>query len=282
MWMFIDYLKTLPQYGLPKKGLTLLAGLLANIQQPMIKNWLIRLFIRAFRVNMQEALLEKPEAYPCFNDFFIRHLKAAVRPLGEADILSPVDGTISELGRIENGRIIQAKGRDYTVTELLGDPALAENFEQGVFATLYLSPKDYHRVHMPLRGQLKRLIYLPGQLFSVSPTTARMIPRLFVRNERAVMLFDTAVGPMAMVMVGATIVGAIGTQFDGDLPRSKQSYSRDYDNFPLEKAAELGYFKLGSTVILLFANGQQVNWLEAMKAGKGIQWGESFGTILHE
>ena len=277
--MFSDYLKTLPQYLLPKKILTILAGCLANVQNPWVKNTLIRRFIHAFKVNMQEAVQEQPEQYPCFNAFFVRHLQAGCRPVADSDLISPVDGRISEIGRINQGQIIQAKGRDYTVEELLGDANLAPLFNEGAFATLYLSPKDYHRVHMPIQGHLQRMIYIPGQLFSVSPTTARVIPRLFARNERAVMLFDTEIGPMAMVMVGATIVGAIGTSFAGELKRAKQGYSNSYENLTLDKAAELGYFKLGSTVIMLFANGNQIKWSKDLKAGSAIQWGQNFGEL---
>ncbi len=190
--MLADYLKTAPQYLLPKKNLTTLAGCLAGVTHPLVKNYLIKHFIAKYAVNMQEALEESPEGYACFNDFFIRHLKPDCRPIAATDIVSPVDGCISEIGNIVQGSLIQAKGHDYTVQELLAsNEELASQFNHGRFATLYLSPQDYHRVHMPIAGTLQQLVYVPGQLFSVQPTTARVIPKLFARNERLVALFNT-------------------------------------------------------------------------------------------
>lgn len=205
--------------------------------------------------------------------------------MSPADIVSPVDGCVSELGPIEAGQIVQAKGRYYTVNELLAcDPERADLFQNGQFATLYLSPKDYHRIHMPIKGTLKDTIYVPGRLFSVQPTTARTVPQLFARNERLVTFFETEAGLMAMVLVGATIVGSIGTTWQGELKRSTvlqhTAYpGRDEDAVVLEKGAEMGYFKLGSTVILLFANGQQVNWQSNLKAGDAIKFGEGLAAI---
>lgn len=283
--MFRDYLKTLPQYLAPKGLLTRFAGFMANIQIPAIKNHLISRFVVKYKVNMSEAREENPLKYACFNDFFIRHLKAETRPMSSADIVSPVDGCVSELGPIEAGQIVQAKGRYYTVNELLAcDPERANLFQNGQFATLYLSPKDYHRIHMPIKGTLKDTIYVPGRLFSVQPTTARTVPQLFARNERLVTFFETEAGLMAMVLVGATIVGSIGTAWQGDLKRSTVLQHTAYsdsntDAVTLEKGAEMGYFKLGSTVILLFANGQQVNWQQSLKAGDAIKFGESLAAI---
>lgn len=282
--MSLDLLKTFPQYIIPKQGLTALAGYMAEVKEPKVKNYLIQRFINKYQVNMSEALIEDPMAYACFNDFFIRHLKPESRPLATADLISPVDGCVSELGAIHQGQLIQAKGRDYSVAELLAcSDEQAQPFINGQFATLYLSPKDYHRVHMPMDAELLSMTYVPGALFSVQPTTARVVPKLFARNERLVISFATKAGPMMMVMVGATIVGAIGTRWHGDVKRSKQRTLFDYRQTTINKALrqgdEMGYFKLGSTVILLFANGEQVHWQEQLSAGSAIRFGEALGTI---
>lgn len=283
--MLNDYLKTLPQYLLPKAGITAIAGQFANVKKPAIKNYLIQHFINQYKVDMSEALIENPEDYACFNDFFIRHLKPGLRPLADADIVSPVDGAISEIGKIEQGQLLQAKKRYYTVEELLGaDSKQCEPFQEGRFATLYLSPKDYHRVHSPIDCHLKKMTYLPGQLFSVQPSTSRVIPKLFARNERLAMYFDTQAGPMAMVMVGATIVGAIGTSWHGDIKRSKQSVHFDYEHEELahktfHQGTELGYFKLGSTVILLFSNKTAMQWEKNLKAGDTLRLGQALGYL---
>jgi phosphatidylserine decarboxylase len=279
-----DILKTAPQYVVPKKELSVFAGFMANLKNQSIKNYLIQHFIKKYQVNMQEALIEDPTAYATFNNFFIRHLKPECRPLAAADIISPVDGCVSELGAIEAGQLIQAKGKKYSVEELLAcDKSTAETFSQGQFATLYLSPKDYHRVHMPLDAQLVSMNYIPGALFSVQPATARVVPKLFARNERLAVLFETHVGPMAMVLVGATIVGSIGTTWHGDIKRSKQektfTYSPEQDKTDLGQGDEMGYFKLGSTVVLLFANGKHVQWNPSLKAGSSIRFGEGIGTF---
>lgn len=279
-----DHLKTAPQYILPKRALNAFAGYLANVKIPIIKNHLIRNFIHDYSVNMSEAREESIEHYACFNDFFIRRLKPECRPIAEADIVSPVDGAISEIGSITAGKLLQAKGRYYSVKALLAEDERSAQFENGCFATLYLSPKDYHRVHMPMDATLTDMIYVPGKLFSVQPTTARVIPRLFARNERLVVFFDTSAGLMAMVLVGATIVGAIGTCWHGDVRRGRQRkrfvYSGDNNiNTILQKAAEMGYFKLGSTVVLLFADSQRVKWNSNLAAGDPIRFGEAMAVI---
>ena len=284
--MFHDYLKTIPQFVLPKKALTAFAGLCAEIQKPIIKNYLIRQFIHKYAVNMSEAQEENPDHYACFNDFFIRHLKPGARPIATADLISPVDGQVSEIGKIQRGMLLQAKKHDYSVEELLAcSPDLSAQFKKGSFATLYLSPKDYHRVHMPIQGTLKQTIYVPGRLFSVQPLTARVIPRLFARNERLVIFFNTKVGLMAMVMVGATIVGSIGTSWNGDVLRSRDIQPIDYSNLnvkpvKLEQGAETGYFKLGSTVILLFAEGARIQWTSNLQAGTPIRLGQEIGRFV--
>lgn len=283
--MLADYLKTIPQYITPKYALTLYAGFWANMKIRVVKNRLIKRFIHKYGVNMHEASREKIEDYTCFNDFFIRHLKPECRPIAAADIISPVDGCVSEIGTISAGQLLQAKGRYYSVHELLAcEAAVSEQFSSGYFATLYLSPKDYHRVHMPMDGTLQDMIYVPGKLFSVQPTTARVIPHLFARNERLVVLFQTKIGLMAMVLVGATIVGSIGTAWHGDVHRSRKPKYFNYSSTDtaatvLQKAAEMGYFKLGSTVILLFANDARLQWQSDMCAGHSIRFGEALGTF---
>jgi phosphatidylserine decarboxylase len=282
--MVLDLLKTIPQYIMPQHGLTSFAGWVANSTNPRIKNYIIRRFIKKYGVNMSEAAIEAPELYSSFNDFFIRHLKPECRPMAQADITSPVDGCISELGKIKKGQLFQAKGRYYSVEELLGcDKDTAAQYTEGQFATLYLSPKDYHRVHMPIQAELKSMTYIPGALFSVQPTTARVVPKLFARNERLVVFFDTKTGPMVMVLVGAAIVGAIGTSWHGDLKRAGKKIIFDYANNPLSEqmhqGEEMGFFKLGSTVVLLFANGKQVEWRSSLKAGSTVRFGEAIGDI---
>ncbi|MFY7698623.1 MAG: archaetidylserine decarboxylase [Legionella sp.] len=283
--MITDYVKTSTQFLLPKRRLTALAGLLANVRLPIVKNCLIKHFIKAYQVNMSEAQEESPINYPTFNDFFIRRLKSNVRIIADADIVSPVDGYISEVGCIDSGTLIQAKGHYYSVTDLLGgDKGYAQQFQQGRFATLYLSPQDYHRVHMPLDATLKKMVYLPGRLFSVQPRTARVIPNLFARNERLVVLFDTQIGPMAMVLVGAAIVGTIGTSWHGDVTRGRHPIEFNYNSdgdiaTAFKKISEMGYFKLGSTVILLFAQGHKMQWLINSQKSNQIRLGEPLGRF---
>lgn len=276
--MLSDFIKTIPHYVLPKRQLTILAGCLANVKNPSIKNYVIQQFIKLYQVNMSEAAIEEANGYETFNEFFIRYLKPGSRPLASADIISPVDGAVSELGRIHAGQLIQAKGKQYTVAELLaGDEVSAKQFEDGRFATVYLSPKDYHRVHMPIDAELLSMTYIPGTLFSVQPLTTRVIPKLFARNERLVVMFNTRLGPMAMVLVGATIVGAIGTRWTGDVTRSKVSNRMNYSDYSLKQGEEMGYFKLGSTVVLLFANGNQMHWDEQLTAGSELKLGQAIG-----
>ncbi|AGH52123.1 TPA: archaetidylserine decarboxylase [Legionella pneumophila] len=282
--MFRDVLKTLPQYLIPKHGITALAGYFADVRNPRLKNFLIRNFIRKFDVDMSEALIEDPKSYDCFNDFFIRHLKPECRPLSQSDVICPVDGCISEIGKIERGQLLQAKGKYYSVQELLAcDGQLAEQFVQGQFATLYLSPKDYHRVHMPIDAELVSMTYIPGALFSVQPATTRVVPKLFARNERLAIFFKTKIGPMVMVMVGATIVGAIGTSWHGDVKRSKKlerfDYSEQFSDKIISQGSEMGYFKLGSTVVLLFANGEKIQWDKELLAGSKVQLGKPMAII---
>ncbi len=270
--------------SISQHALSAFAGCMANIQMPFIKNYLIRDFIRRYDVNMQEAVRERPEEYASFNDFFIRHLKPSVRPRANAEIISPVDGYVSEIGEISQGRLLQAKGSHYTVHELLAcEERVSSAFEQGAFATLYLSPKDYHRIHMPLNARVREMIHVPGTLFAVKPSAVRTIPGLFARNERLVVLFDTEIGLMAMVLVGALIVGAIGTSWGKDVKRYTPQHTR-YSMHPQEQIVlhqgdEMGYFKLGSTVIVLFENAHHLHWRSDLHSGDRLLFGEKLGSF---
>jgi phosphatidylserine decarboxylase len=255
-----DALKVLPQYLLPKQALTLLAGRIASAEAGATTTALIRRFIARYGVNMAEAADPDPAAYPSFNAFFTRALKPGVRPLARADWVCPVDGAISQFGRIENGQIFQAKGHHYSATALVGgDGALAAHFHQGHFATLYLSPRDYHRIHMPAAGTLRRMIHVPGELFSVNPTTARGVPGLFARNERVVCVFDGAHGPWVLVLVGATIVGSMATVWHGIVNPPRPGVLREWayedGQHTLKQGDEMGRFLLGSTVVMLMPPG---------------------------
>ncbi len=255
-----DRLAVLPQYLLPKKAITSFAGLVAGTQMGGVTTAIIRRFIRRYDVNMAEAANPEPASYATFNAFFTRALKDGARPLAAADWVCPVDGAISQFGPIECDQIFQAKGHRYSTQALVGgDAALAAQFENGHFATLYLSPRDYHRIHMPCDGTLARMVYVPGELFSVNPTTARGVPGLFARNERVVCIFDTAHGPLALVLVGATIVGSMATVWHGVVnpPRRPRVTEWHYEGqgITLAKGAEMGRFLLGSTVVMLWPQG---------------------------
>jgi len=252
-----DRLAVLPQYLLPKQALTALAGKFAGAEAGGLTTRFIRWFVGRYGVNMNEAAEPDIAAYKTFNEFFTRPLKAGARPLAEADFLCPVDGAISQFGAIERDQIFQAKGHRYSTTALVGgDRELAARFENGSFATLYLSPRDYHRIHMPCDGRLTRMIYVPGALFSVNPTTARGVPGLFARNERVVCAFETARGPFVLTLVGATIVGSMATVWHGVInpprPGVLREWRYDDQNVVLKKGEEMGRFLLGSTVVMLF------------------------------
>ena len=255
------------QHVLPKQALTSLAGAAARMQGGAATTAAIRRFIDRYGVNMAEAADADPAAYASFNDFFTRALKPGARPLAQADLLCPVDGAISQFGAIDGERIfqafLQAKRHDYTVTALVGgDAALAAHFHGGHFATLYLSPKDYHRIHMPAAGRLLRMIHVPGALFSVNPATARGVPGLFARNERVVCVFDgdgVNAGPWVLVLVGATIVGSMATVWHGVVnpprPGTLREWTYHDQRIELARGAEMGRFLLGSTVVMLFPRG---------------------------
>jgi phosphatidylserine decarboxylase len=274
------------QHLLPHHLLSRLIGCVAECRISWLKNPLINWFAKQYQVNMSEAQVEDLNAYAHFNDFFTRALKDGARPLDSTPgaILSPADGAISQLGKIDQGRVFQAKGHSFSVNELLGgDTERAAPFMGGDFATVYLSPKDYHRVHMPLAGTLREMIYVPGRLFSVNQTTAENVPELFARNERVVCLFDTERGPMAVVLVGAMIVASIETVWAGLVTPPKRTLKTfRYDEaarkpITLEKGAELGRFKLGSTAIVLFGP-DQVQWNDALAANSPVQMGQLLAT----
>ncbi|HRD35413.1 MAG TPA: archaetidylserine decarboxylase [Rhodocyclaceae bacterium] len=252
-----DRIKLALQYALPKRALTVLAGKLAGARAGRLTHATIRWFARRYGVDMREAANPDLAAYATFNDFFTRTLRADARPLAAADYLCPVDGAISQFGAIERDQIFQAKGHHYSTRALVGgDRALAARFDNGSFATLYLSPRDYHRIHMPCDGRLAQMIYVPGDLFSVNPATARGVPGLFARNERVVCVFEGAHGPFVLVLVGATIVGSMATAWHGVVnpPRAQNICKWSYDDgaVTLAKGEEMGRFLLGSTVVLLF------------------------------
>lgn len=251
--------------------------------------WLLKLilpfFIRQFKVNMDEAKNPDWKSYSSFNDFFTRELKEDAREIcaDEKMIASPVDGAVSQLGKINTDFIFQAKGHAYSLTQLLGDREdLGKTFKNGQFNTIYLSPKDYHRIHMPLDGTLKEMIHVPGELFSVNPTTVENVPALFARNERVICLFDTSAGPMAMVLVGAIFVGSIETVWHGEVtpPRVKDIRSWKYDEEALSytKGQEMGRFNMGSTVILLHAN-KKMDWDKELHTEQPVRLGEAIGNI---
>ncbi|MDP3825000.1 MAG: archaetidylserine decarboxylase [Polaromonas sp.] len=249
------------QYLLPKQALTEFGSHIASMRGGAVTTRIIRWFVGKYGVNMAEAANPDIGSYPTFNEFFTRALKPGARPLAAADLVCPVDGAISQFGAIEGDLIFQAKGHHYSTTALVGgDGALAAQFEGGSFATIYLSPKDYHRIHMPMGGRLQRMIYVPGELFSVNPATARGVPGLFARNERVVCVFESARGPFVLVLVGATIVGSMATVWHGVVnpPRTKEVREWRYEGQPpveLAQGDEMGRFLLGSTVVMLFPRG---------------------------
>jgi phosphatidylserine decarboxylase len=278
-----DRLAVLPQYLLPKRLLTQFAGKVASLRGGAVTTALIRWFVRRYKVNMAEALNPDIASYATFNEFFTRPLRPGARPLASAAYVCPVDGAISQCGAIASDQVFQAKGHSYSTTALVGgDAQLAQQFQNGSFATLYLSPRDYHRIHMPCDGELRRMIYVPGDLFSVNPTTARGVPGLFARNERVVCVFDSARGPFVLTLVGATIVGSMATVWHGVVnpPRSEQVREWHYPvgQVRLRQGDEMGRFLLGSTVVMLFPKETLMfnsDWTPA----RSIRLGELMGQL---
>ena len=271
------------QYLLPKKLLTVLAGKLAGLRGGAFTHALVRRFVAHYKVNMQEAADPRIESYASFNDFFTRPLREGARPIADAPLVCPVDAAISQFGPIEHDQIFQAKGHSYSTTALLaGDAELARRFDHGHFATLYLAPKDYHRIHMPCDGRLVSMTYVPGDLFSVNPMTARHVPGLFARNERVVCVFDTSFGPFVNVLVGATIVGSMATVWHGVVnpPRPGRVVQWDYRDrdIVLRKGQEMGRFLLGSTVVMLFPQ-DVVTFHPDWAPTRPVRLGEAMATI---
>jgi len=283
----LDKLFVLGQYLTPQLTVSRLAGWLADTDRsPAMKNSVVNWFIERYGVDMSEALEQDADAYPSFNAFFTRELKPGLRPVDqrESTLVSPVDGALSQLGSVTDDRVFQAKGQCFSLTELLGgDHQRASEFANGEFATIYLSPKDYHRVHMPVAGTLRAMAHVPGKLFSVNPTTTAQVPNLFARNERVACIFDTEAGPLAMVLVGAMIVGTMETTWAGVVaPDSSDVSTSTYGHLdtPISfaKGEEMGRFRLGSTVVMVMPKGA-VGWNDDRKAGQTIRLGEALGSL---
>jgi len=282
--MFFPPLAIQQQYMLPKTLLTVAMGKLASLHGGALTHAIIRKFVAHYKVDMSEAANPDIESYATFNDFFTRPLREGVRPIAPTDFISPVDAAISQFGPIEHDQIFQAKGHSYSSRALVGgDQQLAHQFDHGHFATLYLAPRDYHRIHMPCDGRLTRMIYVPGELFSVNPLTARHVPGLFARNERVVCVFDCPHGPMVLVLVGATIVGSMATVWHGVInpPRTKEIREWRYDDreIYLAKGAEMGRFLLGSTVVMLFPKNV-LTFVQDWAPSRGVKLGEPMATVL--
>jgi phosphatidylserine decarboxylase len=275
--LFIWLQHILPQHAISR---SILAA--TRVPTPWFKNLLIRWFLKVFHVDMSEALDTDPFRYASFNDFFTRALKPDKRPIaaGAAEIASPVDGTVSECGAVEGESLVQAKGRSYRLGELLAEQPWASRFAGGSFATIYLAPFNYHRIHMPVSGRLIDTVYVPGRLFSVNDATAQRVPRLFARNERVLTLFDSSFGQFAVVLVGALNVGSMATVWAGDITpavRRRIAHIPAPETF-LEKGAELGRFNMGSTVILLF-EPRRAHWHPALRAGSVVKFGQALGSL---
>ncbi|MES2934392.1 MAG: archaetidylserine decarboxylase [Pseudomonadota bacterium] len=278
-----DRLAVLSQYLMPKQALTAFAGLVANAKAGALTTRLIEWFIGRYGVNMAEAANPDIASYQSFNEFFTRPLRNGARPIDPAAFICPVDGAISQFGAIKQDQLFQAKGHSFSTAALVGgDQQLAAQFQDGSFANLYLSPKDYHRIHMPCDGRLTRMIYVPGALFSVNPTTARGVPGLFARNERVVCVFDSAHGPFVLTLVGATIVGSMATVWHGIVnpPRTREVREWLYPKpIILKKGEEMGRFLLGSTVVMLFPKGVLEFNSDWQPAG-AVQLGQMMGKKL--
>jgi phosphatidylserine decarboxylase len=287
----MDYLKTRLQYLVPQHFLSYWVGRLTLCRHKWLKNWMINTFIKRYQVAMQEAVEPNPVSYATFHDFFIRKLNKSARPIvHDANaIASPVDGCVSQLGKIDDTQLIQAKGFHFDLNNLLAQQThLIEPFRHGEFCTLYLAPRDYHHVHMPLTGTLQQMIYVPGKLFSVNPATTRHVPQLFSRNERVICYFNTEKGPMIVILVGALLVGSISVEWAGKI-NANGSRQLQINNYPLtpsssaitlQRGENMGYFSLGSTVILLFPPNT-MKWEAHLKTDANIKMGESIGILQH-
>ena len=283
-----DQLFAFAQHITPQKTLSRVIGKIAECENDWVKNTFISQFVKKYQVDMSEAINSDALSYRNFNDFFTRAIRPELRPIcdEENSIACPADGAVSQLGNIEHGTLFQAKGHHYSLTTLLGgDASLSDQFLGGSFATAYLSPKDYHRVHMPLTGKLTKMIHIPGKLFSVNKVTAEQIPNVFARNERTVCLFDTEAGPMAVILVGAMIVASIETIWAGQVtPFNKNVVTWDYkelNDIEIKKGEEMGRFKLGSTAIVLFGK-DAIKWDESLEAETQTQMGMKFGKTLEK
>lgn len=282
----LDYAKAYPQYLLPHHALSRIIHKLTRSKNKLWKKYFTRWFVQHFGVDMSIAVDSNLDNYPDFNSFFTRALKPEARPIvsGEGQIACPVDGTVSQVGEISNGRLFQAKGRDYTSEQLLGNFEMARAFNGGRFATLYLSPKDYHRIHIPTDGTLREMIHIPGRIFSVNPATTRVIPNLFARNERVVTLFDTKIGPMALVFVGAIFVASIETVWSGEVT-PPTAYDLQHWQYPstknqrisFQQGQEIARFNMGSTVIVLFGP-DTIEWLTEITPGAPTRMGQLLAT----
>ena len=281
---FLDYIKVFPQYLLPQHSISRFTWWITRCEWKPLKNFLTKSFIAIFKVDMSLAKQPVATAYKSFNEFFTRELRPDVRPISQDKntIICPVDGSISQIGKIESGEIFQAKGRSYDLDTLFAGDDSAANFKDGQFATLYLSPRDYHRIHMPLDGRLTRMTYVPGKLFSVNAHTTRVVNNLFARNERVISFFETDIGPMAIVMVGAMNVGSMETVWAGEItPTKNRSITiTDYKDqqIQLKRGDEMGRFNMGSTVILLFPKNC-MQWLPYLQADHPVIMGMNIGTI---
>ncbi|MFA6162805.1 MAG: archaetidylserine decarboxylase [Methylobacter sp.] len=281
-----EAITTLPQYVLPHHALSSMMSKLTHCENKAWKNLFIKQIIKHYGVNMDEALEQDINAYKSFNDFFTRELKPGVRPLSTErnGIVCPADGAVSQAGNITDGKIFQAKGKSFTAIDLLGgDAARAEPFNNGVFSTIYLSPKDYHRLHMPLTGTLREMVHVPGRLFSVNTRTTNSVPGLFARNERVCCLFDTEAGPMALILVGAIFVSSVETVWHGVVTPPSISTVKNWqyqDNAPtLKIGEEMGRFNMGSTIIVLFGK-DKAKWDAEFKADKTVKLGELIGRVV--
>jgi phosphatidylserine decarboxylase len=282
-----DRFKVLPQYIYPKRAINRFSGWVANARWGAATTGIIRWFVGHYHVDMTEAAQPDIRAYETFNAFFTRALRPGVRPLADADYICPVDGAISQFGPIEQDQVLQAKSHNYSTLALVGgDRELAAQFDHGSFATLYLAPKDYHRVHMPCAGRLTRMIYVPGDLFSVNPTTALGVPNLFARNERTVCVFDSERGPFVLTLVGATIVGSMETVWHGIVNPKRTGSIREWRYDPQQyvfaKGDEMGRFSLGSTVVMLFPQSSGLSFNPDWRPERPVRLGEMMAMRIGE